>query len=214
MSIDKKEGKEMLEHTWSLDSLYKGFHDDKFQKDLNDLHLLYDNFQHFCKELSTYDEQIQVIESVKLLEKEYDLSYRLRLYCILRQSVDTTDKETLSYLNIVNTRISSFSVYKAQLKDVIAHAKHLDDIIKGNDMLKGYSFILQEMQDKASHSLSKEAEGILANVATTSVKAFSDMYYHLTSHVNVECLGKTMTLTEVKNLCHSTSKEVRKEAFL
>lgn len=214
MSMDKKEGNEMLEHTWSLDSLYKGFDDNKFQKDLNDLHLLYDNFKDFCKELSTYDEQTQVIESVKLLEKEYDLSYRLRLYCILRQSVDTTDKETLSYLNIVNTRISSFSVYKAQLKDVIAHAKHLDDIIEGNDMLKGYAFILHEMQDKASHSLSKEAEGILANVATTSVKAFSDMYYHLTSHVNVECLGKTMTLTEVKNLCHSTSKEVRREAFL
>ena len=81
-------------------------------------------------------------------------------------------------------------------------------------MLKEYSFLLYTLKDKASHSLCKEEEAMLAKLSQTSTAAFSDMYYHLTANVSVECLGQTMTLTQVKNLCHSTSRDVRKEAFL
>lgn len=204
----------MLKHTWSLDALYLGYDDPAFQKDLAGFHQLNDTMKHFCETLPTLTEAQAVLQGITLLEEVEELAYRLHSYPQLRQSVDTTDKETLGYLNQINTRISSFSVYKAQILDSIAHAKQLEELIQTEEKLQAYAFILREIQDKASHTLSSEAEGILASVSQTSVKAFSDMYYHLTAHVSVECMGKTMTLTEVKNLCHATSKEVRKEAFL
>lgn len=204
----------MLEHTWSLDALYQGYKDPSFISDLNQLHSLYATLDTFCKTLQNMEERKAILQCVALLEEEYELSYRLHMYTILRQSVDSTDSDTLSYLNIINSRISSFSIFKAQIKDYLAHAKGLPALLQEEEKLQAYAFILKELQSTADHALSKEAEGILAAVSQTSTKAFSDLYYHLTSHVSVACLGKEMTLTQVKNLCHDTSKEVRKEAFL
>lgn len=51
-------------------------------------------------------------------------------------------------------------------------------------------------------------------VYPTSLKAFSDMYYALTGNAKAEFRGESLPLTKVKNMCHDTSSEVRKEAFL
>ena len=204
----------MNRYEWSLDALYKGYDDPAFQNDLKQYHDLHDELSALTEEMNTLEECCAVKEVLRLLEKEYDLSGRLHMYTILRQSVDTNDKQTLRYLNIINSRISSYSVYRSQLKDYLAHIKHMDSCIQQDEMLKEYSFLLYTLKDKASHSLCKEEEAMLAKLSQTSTAAFSDMYYHLTANVSVECLGQTMTLTQVKNLCHSTSRDVRKEAFL
>lgn len=203
----------MNTYEWSLDALYKGYDDPQFKEDLARMDRIHESLKDFCARLP-YDEETALKDAIALLEEEYEYSYRLHLYTILRQSVDTSDRETLSYLNIVNSHISSFSVYKAKIKSFIAHIKDVDRYIEKDEKLQQYTFILHEMQAKAKHALSDEAEGILSAVDQTSKKAFSDMYYHLTALANIECMGKNMTLTQVKNLCHDTDKEVRKEAFL
>lgn len=203
----------MNTYEWSLDALYKGYDDPQFKEDLARMDRIHESLKDFCARLP-YDEETALKDAIALLEEEYEYSYRLHLYTILRQSVDTSDRETLSYLNIVNSHISSFSVYKAKIKSFIAHIKDVDRYIEKDKKLQQYTFILHEMQAKAKHALSDEAEGILSAVDQTSKKAFSDMYYHLTALANIECMGKNMTLTQVKNLCHDTDKEVRKEAFL
>lgn len=204
----------MNTYEWSLDALYKGYDDPQFKEDIARMEKIHDKLEAFCFTLPRSDEEQALKEAIALLEEEYEYSYRLHLYTILRQSVNTSDRETLGYLNIVNSHISSFSVYKAKIKNFIAHIEHIDQYLEKDPHLKQYEFILHEMQTKASHALSDEAEGILASVDQTSKKAFSDMYYHLTALANIDCMGKNMTLTQVKNLCHDTDKEVRKEAFL
>ncbi|MEG0468379.1 MAG: M3 family oligoendopeptidase [Longicatena sp.] len=204
----------MNTYEWSLDALYKGYEDPKFKEDMKQLHALHDELETFTTTLNTQSVAQAIKQSIALLEKECDLSYRLRMYTVLRQSVDTSDTSTLGYLNMINSRISSFSMYRSQIKEYLAHIDNIDCYIEQDDTLKEYSFMLHALKDKASHALSKEEEGLLASVSQTSVKAFSDMYYHLTSNVTTECLGKTMTLTQVKNLCHSTRKQERKEAFI
>lgn len=204
----------MNTYEWSLDALYKGYEDTKFKEDMQQLNEVYDELQSFTNSLYTQEEEYAILQCINLLEKECELSYRLHMYTVLRQSIDSTDRDTLGYLNVINSKISSFSIFRTQMKEYLATRIDLDSYMEKHAILKDYSFLLHALKNKASHALSKEEEGLLANVSQTSVKAFSDMYYHLTSHVSMECLGKTMTLTQVKNLCHSTSKEERKEAFL
>ena len=146
----------MNRYEWSLDALYKGYDDPAFQNDLKQYHDLHDELSALTEEMNTLEECCAVKEVLRLLEKEYDLSGRLHMYTILRQSVDTNDKQTLRYLNIINSRISSYSVYRSQLKDYLAHIKHMDSCIQQDEMLKEYSFLLYTLKDKASHSLCKE----------------------------------------------------------
>ena len=103
----------MNRYEWSLDALYKGYDDPAFQNDLKQYHDLHDELSALTEEMNTLEECCAVKEILQLLEKEYDLSGRLHMYTILRQSVDTNDKQTLRYLNIINSRISSYSVYRS-----------------------------------------------------------------------------------------------------
>lgn len=51
-------------------------------------------------------------------------------------------------------------------------------------------------------------------VYPTSLKAFSDMYYALTGNATALYDGKELPLTQVKNMCHDNSSEVRKKLSL
>lgn len=159
----------MNTYEWSLDALYKGYDDPQFKKDLARMDHIHASLKDFCAGLPYDDEETALKDAIALLEEEYEYSYRLHLYTILRQSVDTSDRETLSYLNIVNSHISSFSVYKAKIKSFIAHIKDLDRYIEKDERLRQYTFILHEMQTKAKHALSDEAEGILSEIGRAHV---------------------------------------------
>lgn len=204
----------MKPYEWSLDALYKGYQDEAFLRDVKQLEACKKEMEAFCKKLDALNEQEILLDGIALLEKEYDYSYRLHLYTILRQSVDTSDQETLGWLNKINTMISDCSQERAVIKGAISRIQGMDTYIEQDEKLKEYSFYLHSLQKKASHSLSDQEEGLLSKLNQTSKQAFSDLYYHLTAKAHVECMGKDMTLTQVKNLCHDTNTEVRKEAFL
>lgn len=204
----------MKPYEWSLDAIYKGYDDPQFQSDLQHLKELEKTLESFCDQLSTMQEQDAITQGISLLEDVSDTGFRLHMYTVLRQSVNLTETETLKYLNIVNTCNSKLAGYKATIKAYLANGKQLDATIAQDEKLKDYAFFLKNLQNGAKHALSEREEGLLTKVNQTSKQAFSDMYYHLTANASTQCLGKTMTLTQVKNLCHDTEKEVRKEAFL
>lgn len=201
-------------NTFSLDTLYTSYHDPLFLQDIAALCALHDDLRNVYKRLATFDELCGLIEAISMLEKYQELTYRLKIYVTLRQSVCTDDKETLYYLNKIQTVISACSPLLVTIKKFIANCKNLDRYIEEEEKLKEYAFILHEIKQKQTYALSKDAEEVLSSVYPTSIKAFSDMYYHLTASTSVTCLGKEMTLTQVKNLCHSTDKVIRKEAFI
>lgn len=201
-------------NTFSLDTLYKGYHDPLFLQDMKSLHSLKDELLKVCEHLSSQGEKDALHEAILILEKHHEITYRTNIYVTLRQSVDTSDTETLHYLNLIQTAISTCAPILVTIKQFIANCKNLEKYMEEDETLKDYAFILHEIKQKQTYALSKDAEEILSSVYPTSIKAFSDMYYHLTASTSVSCLGKEMTLTQVKNLCHSTDKEIRKEAFL
>lgn len=204
----------MKTYEWSLDALYPGYEDATFLHDVEILTALPQKMKVFCESLTTQSPLDALKTGISLLEEEQEYSYRLHLYTILRQSVDTSDPETLSWLNKINSLSSACASEKAVIKHYIATLENIDDFIAQDEKLKEYAFYLHNLQTQASHALSEKEEGLLSKVNQTSKQAFSDLYYHLTAKASVPCMGKTMTLTQVKNLCHDTHTEVRKEAFL
>lgn len=210
----KKEGQMMKSYEWSLDALYKGYDDENFLKDVEILSACKEKMSTFCKEVTQLEEGVALHKAITLLEEESDYSYRLHLYTILRQSVDTSDQETLGWLNKINNMISDLSSYRAIIKSFISRIENIDTYINDDEKLQDYTFYLHSLQKKASHALSDQEEGLLSKLNQTSKQAFSDMYYHLSAKANVDCMGKNMTLTQVKNLCHDTDTTVRKAAFL
>ena len=115
--------------------------------------------------------------------------------------------------------ISAVGMARSSYIEAIQEAKKANferarEMIEEGDksFLQGHEAHAKMIQQEAGGK--KVETGLLCLLYTSSTAAFRDMYYHLTANVSVECLGQTMTLTQVKNLCHSTSRDVRKEAFL
>ncbi len=196
-----------MNHQWSLDALYTSYQDKKYQKDLSIYQNLYQDLNFYVHEMN---ESIESIErGLSLLEKEYDYGYRLKMYSTLIQAMDSQNHEAL-------LQLQNISQLQAQRASSIAMIeKHLGTInIPKTKLTLEYQYYLQSLHHKEQYSLSPNEENILSQLYPTSLKAFNDMYYHLTSNAHHECLGEDMTLTQIKNLCHDTSKKVRKEAFL
>lgn len=197
-----------MTYKWSLDTLYKGYNDPKYQEDL----LIY---KELLPLLSTYvnnmnDSEKSIKEGILLLEKEYDYQYRLKMYSLLIQAMDSTNKEALSELQIISTYQTSCSSFISEIK------KHLGSVsIDFNkEFFREYKYYLEELQAKQQYTLNAHQEDMLSAIYPVTLKSMSDMYYHLTSCAHYECLGEDMTLTQIKNLCHDTSQKVRKEAFI
>lgn len=196
-----------MNHQWSLDALYPSYQDQKYQKDLQIYQNLYEEMDRYTHEMN---ESIQSIElGLSLLEKECDYGYRLKMYSTLIQAMDSQNHEAL-------LQLQNISQLQAQRTSLIALIeKHLGTVkIPKTKLTQEYQYYLQSLQNKQKYSLDPLQENILSQLYPTSLKAFNDMYYHLTSHAHHECLGEEMTLTQIKNLCHDTSQKVRKEAFL
>ena len=87
----------MMNH-WNLDVLYTGYEDPKFQGDYTLLEELIRDYNQFTASLSHENERLTLSALVEKQEKMEELTLRLMIYTMLRQSVCTTDNDTANYL--------------------------------------------------------------------------------------------------------------------
>ncbi|WP_028044590.1 M3 family oligoendopeptidase [Candidatus Stoquefichus massiliensis] len=197
-----------MNYQWSLDALYKGYQDPQYQKDFSLYIKLSTQFSQYIKTMN--DNESSIKEGLKLLEKEYDYSYRLKMYSLLIQTMDSTNKEAIRELQKISDLQSSYSSFIIKIEN---HLGSLN-IQSADPFLLEYQYYLKGLKDKQKHTLNSLQEDILSALYPSTLKSMSDMYYHLTSCAHLECLGQDMTLTQIKNLCHDPSQNIRKEAFL
>ena len=192
-----------MDYQWSLEALYKDYQDSKYQKDLSIYKNLSHEFSNYFKSMTQSQQSFK--EGLQLLEKEYDFYYRLKMYSSLIHSMDSNDREALQQLQNISQIHSSYT------DAITSIQKHLASLPFDD---KDYHYYLQTLKNKQKYTLDASQEKILNALYPSTLQSMSDMYYHLTSSAHRMCLGKDMTLTQIKNLCHDTSQEVRKEAFL
>ncbi len=199
---------------WSLEVLYKGFQDEQYKKDKAGLQALTEELANFSEGLKQVtDDEAALLKAVYYLEQFQLLRSRLSYYVALRQSVNTSDSETVNEMNAIEKQLSLSSKPMAVINKYIAGIENLEGYINQYPKLKEYEYLLSEMKKEAKHLLSDDVEDVIAKLNISAGSAWGSMQSFLTSTLEVEYRDNIISFPEVRNKAHSEDVEVRRDAF-
>ena len=198
---------------WSLDVLYSGFEDEKFQNDLNKLDELIETQIAFAASLGEKDARTTAKEALTGIENFRKTFSTLIEYCSLRQSADTNDGEAVSYYGRIIQNYNNVAKASVTIDKYLGSLENLDEVIGDDELLNDYSFYLHELQKDMKYYLSEEVEEALSIADMSGGSAWSDLQSYLTSSVKVEYNGETTTLSSIRNKAYDADPEVRKSAY-
>ena len=198
---------------WSLDVLYSGFEDEKFQNDLKKLDELIEERIAFAATLGEKDARTTVKEALLGTEKFRETFMTLIDYCSLRQSTDTNDGEAVSYYGRIIQKYNGVTKASVAIEKYLGTLENLDEVIGDDELLNEYSFYLHELQKEMKHMLSEDVEEALGVMDMSGGSAWGDLQSYLTSSVKVEYKGETTTLSSIRNKAYDADPEVRKSAY-
>ena len=202
-----------MRDTWSLDVLYTGFDDKRWSEDLKKLDDCVERFQAFAARLSDENEKETIKEGLKLLEELEGLSAQMMIFCELRGAADTRDKDSMSYEGVLSQKRNRTRAAETKFAEYVATRKNLEQDIKEDAFLTSYAYLLRNMAEDNRHLLSGDVEEALAKMDISGGAAWSSLQGYLTSSVEADLGGKKLTLSEVRNLAYSPSREERKAAY-
>lgn len=202
-----------MRDTWSLDVLYTGFDDKCWSEDLKKLDDCVEKFQAFAAKLSDENEKETIKEGLKLLEELEGLFAQMMIFCELRGAADTRDKDSMSYEGVLSQKRNRTRAAETKFAEYVAARKNLEQDIKEDAFLTSYAYLLRSMAEDNRHLLSGDVEEALAKMDISGGAAWSSLQGYLTSSVEADLDGKKLTLSEVRNLAYSPSKEERKAAY-
>lgn len=201
-------------YEWSLDVLYEGLDSKKFQDDFASVTPLVDKINCFAQSLANVeDKKTALLEAIALLEENTSLVGDLGVYLSLRSSTNTTDSKVAAYISQLQQKTSMMSKSVAIINKFIAGIDNLEAMIESDEKLSEYRFMLLETKNQASHLLSDEVEEAIAKLNLSAGAAWSNMQRYLTSTLKVDYKGENTTLSGIRNLAYSESKEERKAAY-
>lgn len=202
-----------MKETWSLDALYTGYDDPKFEKDKLKLAQLIEEINEMAKQLTHEDELKWIIEILQKQEQLSLCSWQLGSYVSLRQSVDTSNAQTVALLGQLNQTVSEGAAALAKMDAFIQDCDDLDQLIQQSDYLKEYEYLLKETKQDGKYRLSDDVEAVITKLNISAGDAWSNLQEYLTSTLEVSYQDKTITLSEVRNLAYDSDVAVRKAAY-
>lgn len=198
---------------WSLDVLYSGFEDEKFQKDMAKADEMIAAYQAFAETLGQNDERETVKKALQMDEEFELLIDSLYSYCSLRQSVDTSDTDSVSYIGRLMQKLGDVTKASTLIEKYIAKVEDMDALIGDDEFLLAYKDRLHRIKKDAKHTLSEDVEEALARMDVSGGSAWSDLQGFLTSSVEVDYNGEKTTLSAIRNKAYDADAKVRKEAY-
>jgi len=199
---------------WSLDKLYLGFDDPKYQEDLTKIDQMIQEINGQIEELNNYDDKLNKLLRFMNYEIEFDhLIGRVYSFAGLTESVDSTNPQAVKMTSVLRRKMTELTKVNTVFNKWLANYPSLENDIENNAFLKDHAFYLQEIKAKASHMLSDDLEMMVAKLRQTGSSAWGTLQSLLTSTLEVEYESKIITLSEVRNLADDASPSVRKNAY-
>ena len=198
---------------WNLDPIYQGFDDPAFAADLEALRELAGQYNAFAADLAGMDALEGLKQGVAWEEKLTALAMKLLEYAQLRQSTDTRDSQAGSYLGQGMQILSTTAGAEAAWKAWAAAQPGLMELVRGDEDLKDYEFLFENLLKDSTHLLGSLGEEISAKLSMSGGSAWSDLQGYLTSTVPVSYNGETITLSAVRNLAYDPDPAVRRAAY-
>ena len=202
-----------MNEVWNLSVIYAGFEDPAFDADLNKLKEQAAAYAEYTAKLAETD-PLEGLKSCIALEEEITLlANKLAEYAMLRQSADARDAQAGSQIGRVMAVISGLAAPQAAFKDWASKLPNLMELVAGDEMLKEYTFLFENLAKSSKYLLSSQAEAVMAKLQLSSGNAWSDLHGYITSTVPVTYRGKTINLSAVRNLAYDPDPQVRKDAY-
>ena len=146
---------------WSLEVLYSGFDDEKFQKDLKKTDALISQYQAMADNLGSEDTRTTLSKALLLTEEFNMLLNDLFGYCSLVQSTDTSNADSASYMGQLMQKVSDVTKPSTLIDKYIAKIQDLDAVIGDDPLLNEYSYYLHEIQKADKHTLHEDVEAAM-----------------------------------------------------
>ena len=198
---------------WNLDVIYRGFDDPAFAADMENLREVVSDFDAFARKLENMDTLSGLKEGIAWEEKLTELGSKLAYYAQLRQSVNTRDTECGSRLGQVMQLFSAAAGAEAAWKFWAAGREDLMEQVSGDEYLKQYTFLFENLRRDSAHLLGTLGEQISARMTLSGSNAWSEMHGYLTSTVPVDYNGGVTNLPGIRNLAYDADPAVRRAAY-
>lgn len=201
----------MNQYKWNLDALYPSYESEAYVNDLAALTNLIDTINTFSETLS-HDDELATVKQILAYQSQLSLlARRLGAFMQLQLSTNTTDSVSKGHQSRFQKLLSTTSKAEAKFDHYLAEVE-LANLLH-DPMIKEHEFRLTEIQKRSQYLKSDEVEEVIAKLSLNAGDAWQNLQSYLTSTVEVEYGGTTITLPQVRNLAYSDSPEVRKAAY-
>ena len=202
-----------MNEVWNLEPIYRDFDDPAFSDDLQQLRRLAQEYNTFAAEVSAMDALEGLKQGICWQENLMALTMKLFDYAQLRQSTDTRDTRAGSYAGQIMQILSSTAGAEAAWKVWATAQPELMDLVRGDESLREYEFLFENLLKGSTHLLGEKGEEIAAKLTLSGGNAWAEMHSYLTSTVPVSYNGETINLSAVRNLAYDPDPAVRKAAY-
>ena len=202
-----------MNEVWNLDPIYLGFDDPALAADMQQLREIAEGYNAFAANIQSVQPLEGLKQGIRWQEKLMALAMKLLNYAQLCQSTDTRDTRAGSCMGQGMAILSTTAGAEALWKEWAAGLPDLMDLVLGDEDLKDYAFLFENIQKGSVHLLGEKGEEISAKLTMSGGSAWADLHSYLTSTVPVAYNGETITLSAVRNLASDPDAAVRKAAY-
>ena len=147
-----------MNEVWNLDRIYRGYEDPAFAADLQQLRDLAQGYNNFAAQLSQLNTLTGLKEGIAWQEKITELAMKLFGYAQLRQSTDTRDPKSGSYIGQIMQILSTTAGSEAAWKTWASAQETLTETVQADPDLKEYTFLFENLRKGSVHLLGEKGE--------------------------------------------------------
>lgn len=198
---------------WDLSKLYSSFDSEEFQNDLKKFDQMIEK-TNALKETFKSNEYETVLTNFLLNEIELtDLSSRLGSFIHLSMATNTTDPVSGKYMVTLQRKFTELTEVFTMWSEYVSEVPNLEEVLNNTAFLKEHSYNLKNIAINNKYNLDKDTESLLSKLNQSSGSLWSKMQGVLTSTLEIEFMGETLTLPEIIKKQETSDPEVRKTAY-
>lgn len=197
-------------NSWNLTNLYTSLESEDFINDLKQLEAKVNEYNNLK---ATFNNTAVALENYILtLQDLYSRFRKLMAFISLTLATDTTN-ELASKYEFQIAKLSSTTKATATAADKWIATLDIESLAKESELIREHLFYLNQIKDSERYSLDEKTEVLLSKLSQDGATAFSKLHGLLTSTMDVEYEGQTITLSEVRNKAFSADSVERKKGY-
>ncbi|HDR05289.1 MAG TPA: M3 family oligoendopeptidase, partial [Candidatus Marinimicrobia bacterium] len=203
---------------WNLDTIYKGFDDNRYKNDVNELKKMIEDYQVWVDGLDANSSaREQVVHYVNFTNKLHSLAEKLAVYAELRLAANSSDEEALKNYELIQNELINLASPESIVRKWIGALNNLDEITENEPLLLAYKDFLQKIKGQTAYLLSEAEESLLSLMKTTGSSAWGKLFELLSSKLLIafEKNGKkeNQPLSVIRGMAQDADPKIRKDAY-